>query len=259
MSDLIPFVFRGHTIHVQVDADGKPWWVAKDVCASLGLGNVSKAVARLKPREYTTITWSDSGIPRRVLVVNEPGLYRLIFRSDKAEAEAFQDWVFTEVLPSLRTTGKYEVVKPAVEDYPELKALITVVEGLAAARKEIEVTKRLALAAQANAVDAEAKADLALHSQQWLTIREYVHVHGLHRQCPEHYWGDLGRYLTGYCLEQNIPVRAQGVGDRRYATEHAYHVEVLHRLLPQWMARQTGQSSLRMLARQDTPDSEEPA
>ena len=44
-----------------------------------------------------------------MLVVNEPGLYRLVFQSRKPEAEAFKTWVFTEVLPSIRKTGTYTV------------------------------------------------------------------------------------------------------------------------------------------------------
>jgi prophage antirepressor-like protein len=44
-----------------------------------------------------------------MLCINEPNLYRLIFRSNKKEAKAFQDWVFEEVLPAIRQTGSYSV------------------------------------------------------------------------------------------------------------------------------------------------------
>jgi hypothetical protein len=49
---------------------------------------------------------------RCINLVNEPGLYRLISRSDKPEAVRFQDWVFEEVLPSIRKTGSYSVRQP---------------------------------------------------------------------------------------------------------------------------------------------------
>jgi prophage antirepressor-like protein len=242
MSEVMPLVFQGQPIRMQVDEAGQTWWVAADVCAALRIHDVSKAVARLRSKEKR----SES---RNLLIINESGLYRLIMRSNKSEAERFQDWVYDDVLPAIRKTGRYEVPS-TVERFPELKAIMQLVQEIADTRVKAE-------AAQALATEAKANADLALHAQQWLTIREYVYVHALHRQCPEQYWGALGRYLSSYCLEHNIPVRAQGVGDRRYATEHAYHVEVLHRLLPQWMARQTGQSSLRMLAREQLPDGEE--
>ena len=47
-----------------------------------------------------------SGI-QEVVTVTEKGLYRLIHRSDKPQAERFRDWVFGEVLPSIRKHGCY--------------------------------------------------------------------------------------------------------------------------------------------------------
>ena len=46
---------------------------------------------------------------QKLTIVNEPNLYRLIFRSDKKEAKDFQDWVFEEVLPAIRKTGSYSM------------------------------------------------------------------------------------------------------------------------------------------------------
>lgn len=42
-------------------------------------------------------------------IVNEPGLYRLVLRSDKPQAEPFMDWVTEDVLPSIRKTGSYSL------------------------------------------------------------------------------------------------------------------------------------------------------
>src|SRR5699024_2386904 len=47
--------------------------------------------------------------------INEPNLYKVTFQSRKAEAEQFQDWVYEEVLPQIRKTGKYEVTKDPLE------------------------------------------------------------------------------------------------------------------------------------------------
>ena len=240
MSEMIPFEFDGHNIRVQVDEEGRPWWVAQDVCKVLDIKNVSNAVGRLKPGEKS-IRQTDN-----LLIINESGLYRLIFRSDKPDADRFQDWVFREVLPSIRNTGGYSITPRAVDAYPELKALMEVVEGLAEARQKAE-------AAELHAVQAEAKADIAMRQQQWLTIREYVYLHKLQRQFPERLWIEFGRYLTGYCLEQGIPVRTQGIADRRYGTEHAYHVEIMHNLLPSWLQRHQGQAYLTLLPK---PESE---
>ncbi|HDJ2741175.1 TPA: hypothetical protein PP068_001534 [Salmonella bongori] len=54
------------------------------------------------------------GREQEAAFVNEPNLYRVIFRSNKPETKQFQDWVFSEVLPTIRKTGRYEK-KPAAE------------------------------------------------------------------------------------------------------------------------------------------------
>ena len=110
--EMIPFQFESHNVRVQLDAHGEPWWIAADVCAILGLKDVSRSVARLEPNEKGTLQSSTLGGQQEMLTVNESGLYRLIFRSDKPEAKRFQSWVFSEVLPSIRKTGRYEVPAP---------------------------------------------------------------------------------------------------------------------------------------------------
>ncbi len=113
MPDLIPFQFENWAIRVHIDGAGNPWWTVKDVCDVLGLTNPSETVKRLESDEYITLSFSDSGMPPSMLLVNEPGLYRLLFRSNKRKAQQFQHWVFHEVLPQIRKTGVYEI--PAVE------------------------------------------------------------------------------------------------------------------------------------------------
>lgn len=90
-----------------VDAQGRLWWVAQDVCTILDIRNVSDALRRLREQEKGIASIYTLGGQQNLLTVNEPGLYRLIFRSDKPQATAFQDWVFADVLPTLRRTGTY--------------------------------------------------------------------------------------------------------------------------------------------------------
>ena len=106
--------------------DGEPWFVAVDVCRVLEIKNSRDAVSRLNDDEKMTVDLSDSHSGKRggaqfMTVVNEPGLYRLIFASRKPEALKFQRWVYHEVLPSIRKTGSYSLVaKPEpVVTFPE--------------------------------------------------------------------------------------------------------------------------------------------
>jgi prophage antirepressor-like protein len=109
---LTPFTFGDHAVRTAL-VNGGPWFVAKDVCDVLGLGNPSQAMSDF-PKEDRGIISSDTNSGRRYLItVNEPGLYRLIFQSRKPEAEKFKAWVFSEVLPAIRKTGAYGVNEAA--------------------------------------------------------------------------------------------------------------------------------------------------
>ncbi len=110
MADIIPFQFGNHEVRIRIDDDGNPWWVLKDVCTVLGLKDAGRAADRLEPSESMSIPQSSAlHSELKMLIVNESGFYRLIMRSDKPEAKRFQHWVFHDVLPTLRKTGKYEV------------------------------------------------------------------------------------------------------------------------------------------------------
>ena len=102
------FTFNASNQQVRtVLIDNQPYFVAKDVCDVLQLSDVSMSVGRLDEDEKLTQVLFVSGQNREMWLVNESGLYNLIFRSNKPEAKAFRKWVTSEVLPCIRQTGKY--------------------------------------------------------------------------------------------------------------------------------------------------------
>lgn len=104
------FTFNASNQRVRtVMIDGEPYFVAKDVCDILQLSDVSMTTSHLDDDEKLTQVLFVSGQGRRMWLVNESGLYHLIFQSRKPEAKAFRKWVTSEVLPSLRKTGRYEL------------------------------------------------------------------------------------------------------------------------------------------------------
>ena len=108
MSD-IQFRFEGSDVRVVIGADGEPWWIGRDVCAVLGISNVSGALSGLakdERRDGVGIT-HPIGRAQKAVAINEPGLYRLIFQSRKPAAERFKRWLAHDVLPVLRKTGSY--------------------------------------------------------------------------------------------------------------------------------------------------------
>lgn len=93
------------------------WFVAKDVCDRLGLTNSRKALQSLDNDEKGVTTGYTLGGNQTMAIVNESGLYSLVFQSRKPSAKKFRKWVTMEVLPSIRKTGGYNV-KPARKRLP---------------------------------------------------------------------------------------------------------------------------------------------
>ena len=95
-----------------VQSDGEAWFVAVDICKTLGLAQVSRAVARLDDDEVRLLKVTHPQNPDRsvtVNAVNEAGLYQLILSGNKPEAKLFRRWVTSEVIPALRQTGYYQL------------------------------------------------------------------------------------------------------------------------------------------------------
>lgn len=112
MNDLMVFEKEGFGGIRAIMRDGEPWFVANDVAAALGYARPKDAVAHhckyvelLKGGESQPLTDSNFGVN----IIPESDVYRLIMRSNLPAAEAFQDWVCEEIIPSIRKKGSYAV------------------------------------------------------------------------------------------------------------------------------------------------------
>lgn len=98
-----------------VTIDNEPWFVGKDVAEALGYSNASKAVSVHVNEEdrilRTLEADSQNGnvVKTQTALINESGLYALIFGSKLESAKRFKHWVTSEVLPSIRKHGVYAV------------------------------------------------------------------------------------------------------------------------------------------------------
>lgn len=106
MGDLIRFDFRGHDVR-QVGTFDAPEWVAKDVCDVLGITWSGATLRDFPENERGCYTVTTPGGRQEMATILEPGFYRLVSKSRKPDARAFQSFVFGEVLPSLRKHGCY--------------------------------------------------------------------------------------------------------------------------------------------------------
>ena len=132
-----PFQFNNFPIRTQLE-ENNLWFAAKDVCAALGIGWNGTTLSAIPDdwqsmRKFRTLRRGDQNIRS----INEPAVYKLAFRSNKPEADAFTNWVASEVIPSIRKTGKYEAA-------PKKKALGRGIKALPEG-KPAHVFKRMGL------------------------------------------------------------------------------------------------------------------
>lgn len=107
--------------------DGEPWFVGKDVATILGYSNTRKAIRdHVNDVNKRFMYEGEQNVPPtqnyNPIIINESGLYRLILRSKLPSAERFTDWVTSEVLPSIRKTGQYQILDSYMIDDPVERA-----------------------------------------------------------------------------------------------------------------------------------------
>ena len=104
-----------------VTIENEPWFVGKDVADNLGYQNGSRDINRhvLEEDRRKEMVF-DGNQNKETILINESGLYALIFGSKLESAKRFKHWVTSEVLPAIRRTGSYDM-----EQYsPEMKAIL---------------------------------------------------------------------------------------------------------------------------------------
>jgi prophage antirepressor-like protein len=125
MSELAIFDFEGQEVKV-IGSTDTPEWLVADVGVVLGIeqSTLSRRVAKMPENWKGMYSIHTPGGEQQMLTVTEPGLYELIFRSDKPAAQRFRVWVFEEVLPSIRRTGSYSHAASQQALDPQVSQLI---------------------------------------------------------------------------------------------------------------------------------------
>ena len=204
---LIPFHY-GDTPVRTVRIDGDPWFVLSDLCSVLNLTTPAKVVARLEDGMSSTHPIPDGlGRIQHMTIVNESGMYRVVLRSDKPEALAFQAWITDEVLPSIRTTGSYSLPgvtpTPNAEDPALVRAkglmeLVALAKDVIA-RDYLEAKARIVLArAMGDTPEIEAKA-------RPLYVQDYMREQGVSSDNIKSYAPTFGKYVKkAYKAERGV-------------------------------------------------------
>lgn len=117
-SHLLTFDFSEKPVRI-ILKDSTPWFVVVDVCRILDHSSATMAVKGIDGDDLSNVEVTDAlGRSRKTTTVNESGLYSLIFSSRKEKARNFKRWVTSEVLPSIRATGKYSMSEETEPETP---------------------------------------------------------------------------------------------------------------------------------------------
>jgi len=217
MTELSIFDFEGQEIRV-CGSPEQPEWVAADVGAVLGIDRrtLSERVNKMpeawrRVRSGRTHEGGDGigltdaiGRQQKMLTVMEPGLYELIFRSDKPAAQRFRVWMFEEVLPSIRRTGSYSHSTSQQVLEPQISQLIE----LAQTQVEVinEQQKMLAAAlASLNKAKGKEKKQPKWTSRSTSHLMEFVREVGLEIQPGSQvYISDLWQQLRDWYIKTGV-------------------------------------------------------
>lgn len=236
MSILTQFAFQSNQVRILI-LDNEPWFVAKDVAQVLEyvdnrrmldlVDEEDKQVINPQKIEAAKIAESFSSNTFKVSIINESGLYAVIFGSTKPSAKGFKKWVTSEVLPQIRKTGKYEP-KPLTPG-ELLKIQAEAIIALEQRQQRLELEQQL---------QSQKLAELELLTHQhdaeidrifnpnghYLAVVGYYKKHNL-GAIPVQQAAVIGRKATAYCREHNITVTP--VADPRFGLVNTYPEDVI--------------------------------
>lgn len=195
------------TIRAIRDENGEPMFVAKDVCAVLELKNPRSTLALLDEDEKGVHIVDTPGGEQQMTIVSEPGFYKLVMRSRKPEAKAFQRWVTHEVLPALRRDGAYEVPREEPLD-------LVIARGMVAANKKIQLLEDRNDALRKQAEELRPKAaffDRCMESDALISVRDAAKMlKSFDRDMGEKRLRDLLRE-RGYVEKRTLRATAEAI------------------------------------------------
>ncbi|HBI6896766.1 TPA: phage antirepressor KilAC domain-containing protein [Clostridium perfringens] len=129
-----------------LDQNGESLFVGKDVAEILGYKDTSDALKRhVDSEDKLTRCFTDSGQSRKMIVINESGLYSLILSSKLPNSKKFKRWVTSEVLPQIRKTGGYIPIEESLSDAEIMARALMVAQNTLKKKDKILKAKEIEL------------------------------------------------------------------------------------------------------------------
>ncbi|EHK2400127.1 phage antirepressor KilAC domain-containing protein [Clostridium perfringens] len=146
MNDLMVFNNQEFGQIRVLDQNGESLFVGKDVAEILGYKDTSDALKRhVDSEDKLTRCFTDSGQSRKMIVINESGLYSLILSSKLPNSKKFKRWVTSEVLPQIRKTGGYIPIEESLSDAEIMARALMVAQNTLKKKDEILKAKEIEL------------------------------------------------------------------------------------------------------------------
>ena len=154
MNNIIPFGYNNHNVRTMTDDNGEIWFVAKDVAEILGYTDAKQAIRMHCKASVLAKECQINTLHPQTKLIPERDLYRLIMKSKLPAAEAFEEWVVGEVLPTIRKTGGTYMTDDALQrtlDDPDyMIGVLTTLKTVKAERDNAVVARDLAVATKAH-------------------------------------------------------------------------------------------------------------
>lgn len=210
-ANIVPFEFEARPIRA-IDKGGDPWFVLVDVCRILEISNSRDAASRLDDDEKGVVSTDTHGGAQNTTIINESGLYSLILTSRKPEAKRFKKWVTSEVLPTIRKTGKYQSKEISPTNFDAIRALVDAAEAHETRLKKVE-----------GAIE-----NFGAH-EDFKSIKAYAALVG--RKITTKESGELGRQATALSKQEGSKIGRQP--DETFGFVNTYHRDILRRVFDQ--------------------------
>lgn len=196
-----------------VEVDGEPWFVGKDIAQALGYERPTKAILdHVDGEDKRAIPIQDSiGRMQETPIINESGIYALVFGSKLESAKRFKHWITSEVLPQIRKTGTYgpksqlEILQISINQLVEQEKRLNTMESRLDQIEAKSIT---------SPVDYYTIAGFASVRKQKIDVNKANLIGRKAAKLSREYGYEVGK-----------------VSDPRYGTVNTYHVDILNMVM----------------------------